>query len=234
MRVFAISDLHLGSNVEKPMDVFGPEWAGHEEKITENWRKTVGAEDLVLLPGDLSWAMKLEEAIEDLRLIESLPGHKVFIRGNHDYWFAGPGKVRRRLGKKLDFVRFDARVYKSVGVCGVRGWPWPGYGEYEEERDLRHYRKELDRLALSLDALSKLQWHTACAMVHYPPLTEQCRSEFCSLLQQAGVRWVVYGHLHGLGAGESVEGRFGEVNYACVSADYLGFMPKLVFDTAGL
>ncbi len=233
MKVFAISDLHLGSRVDKPMDVFGPEWGGHVEKIDFNWRKSVCDGDLVLLPGDLSWAMTLDEALPDIRFLESLPGHKVFIRGNHDYWFSSPGKVRSRMGEGMEFVRFDARVYGGVGICGVRGWPWPGYGEYEDDKDRKHFRKELARLRLSLDALSELKWDTACAMIHYPPLTCERQSEFCSLFKEAGIEWVVYGHLHGRVAGEVAEGEFDGVKCACVSADYLGFRPRLLFKTPG-
>ncbi len=230
MRVFAISDLHLGADVDKPMDVFGPDWEGHSEKITASWRESVTEDDLVLLPGDLSWAMRTEEAVADLDLIAALPGHKVFIRGNHDYWFTSPLKVRRLLGESVEALRFDACVYGDVGICGVRGWPWPGYGEYDEESDRRHYLKELNRLRLSLEALVKLRWRTACALIHYPPLTPSGRSEFCSMIRRAGVEWVVYGHLHGPASGQVAEGVVDGVHYACVSADYIGFRPKLLFE----
>ncbi len=229
MKVFAISDLHLGANVDKPMDIFGPDWEGHTEKIAFNWNKTVGEDDLVLMPGDLSWAMRLEEAIDDLKFIESLPGHKVFIRGNHDYWFSGPGKVRKVLGAKLSFLRFDALEFGGVGLCGVRGQPWPGYSEYSEDEDGRLYRRELKRLELSIESLNKLRCKTACAMIHYPPLARGGQSEFCELFRRGGVKWVVYGHVHGHSHDGVVEGEFDDVNYVCASADQIHFTPKLLF-----
>lgn len=230
MRVFAISDLHLGAGVDKPMDVFGPGWRNHAGKIHSNWRETVSEKDLVLLPGDLSWAMRLEEAREDLEFIQSLPGYKVFLRGNHDFWFSSPARVRAVLGEGMQLVRFDACLYNGIGICGVRGWPWPGYGEYEEERDRRLYRREIERLRLSLGELSKLPFEIACAMMHYPPLTPQRLSAFCSLLRSAGVKWVVYGHIHGAGPGEAAEGCYDGVNYLCVSADNVGFRPRMMFE----
>jgi len=164
MRVFAIGDLHLSSCTEKPMDVFGPRWADHAARIERNWRRVVRSEDLVLLPGDLSWAMRLEEALPDLALIESLPGTKFFIRGNHDYWLSSPAKVRAALGPSMHLVRFDAHVFSGVGICGVRGWPWPGHPEYDPREDERHWLRAVARLRLSLDALSSLDWACAVAM----------------------------------------------------------------------
>ncbi len=230
MKVFAISDLHLGSNVDKPMDIFGPEWEGHTGKIAAGWRETVGEGDLVLLPGDLSWAMKLEDALEDLKLIDSLPGRKVFIRGNHDFWFSAPSKVRRVLGESMEPVRFGACVYGGVGICGVRGWSWPGCVEYDEEKDSRYYRRELERLRLSLASLSGLQWQKACAMMHYPPVVPGCRSEFSTMIRDAGIKWTVYGHIHGPAAGRIVDQEVEGVNYVCVSADIIGFRPKFLFE----
>ena len=121
MKVFAIGDLHLSGSVDKPMDVFGPEWKDHGRKIEANWQGAVSSGDLVLLPGDLSWAMTLEQALPDLQFIDALPGTKLFIKGNHDYWFSGPAKVRSALGRSVDLLRNDARAFDGVGVCGVRG-----------------------------------------------------------------------------------------------------------------
>lgn len=231
MKVYAISDLHLGSGVGKTMDIFGSVWEGHGEAIARNWRETVDPADLVLMPGDLSWAMQREEAVPDLELIRSLPGHKVLVRGNHDCWINSPGKVRQMLGQDMELIRFDACVYGGIGLCGVRGWPWPGYVEFEEGRDRRRYRREMARLSLSLEHLAGLEWNTACALMHYPPIADGRRSEFCRLFSDAGITWVVYGHIHGpfeAGAvpAEVIDG----VHYVCVSADLLGFRPALLFD----
>jgi len=230
MKIFAIGDLHLSSSGEKPMDVFGPEWSNHAEKIAANWRKTVTEEDLVLLPGDLSWSMRLSDALPDLRLIESLPGEKVFIRGNHDYWFDGPAKVRAAMGPRMRLLRFDACVVGGVGICGVRGWTWPGNTEYNPENDEKHWRREVSRLELSLRALAELSWDVAIAMFHYPPLDMQGASEMCGMIHRANVRHAVYGHMHGASLAVALEGERDGITWRCVSADKIDFTPALLFE----
>lgn len=230
MKVFAIADLHLSGSGDKPMDVFGPQWAGHADKIKDNWLAAISQDDLVLLPGDLSWAMRLQEALPDLRLIEALPGTKYFIRGNHDYWFSTSAKVRAALGPSIRLVRFDAHVCGGLGICGVRGWLWPGHPDYDPDQDKKHWRRAVERLRLSLDALGGLDWHAAVAMFHYPPLDCEHTTELCEMIRRAGVRYVVYGHLHGEGAGAAFDGERDGVLYRCVSADHIGFAPLLLLE----
>ncbi|NLW51024.1 MAG: hypothetical protein GXY85_09335 [Candidatus Brocadiaceae bacterium] len=233
MRVFGLSDLHLSADGRKPMDVFGPQWSDHRGRIEENWRRTVAPEDLVLLSGDLSWAMRLPEARPDLDFIESLPGAKYFIRGNHDYWISSPGRVRAALGPTTHMIRFDAAVHAGVGLCGVRGWQAPGHPDYEPERDERLWRRELTRLAMSLEALQALDWAVAVAMVHYPPLDAASETEMVPMLRRAGVRHCVYGHLHGDALRDAYEGERDGVVFRCTSADHVGFGPVLVCEVAG-
>ena len=228
MKVFAIGDLHLCESGEKPMDVFGPEWEDHRGKLERNWQRVVGAGDLVLLCGDLSWAMKLAQARADLAFIDSLPGAKCFIKGNHDFWFSGPGKVRAVLGHSLTLVHFDAHAFRGVGICGVRGWVWPGHEEYDPQRDERHWRRAQARLALSLKALRELSWDVAVAMFHYPPLSRSHTSQLCHMIRAAGVRHCVYAHVHGQAARDAFEGERDGVHYRCVSADRVGFTPALI------
>mgnify|MGYP006293054925 CR=1 FL=1 len=230
MKVFGIGDLHLSGSpdVDKPMDIFGPEWTDHREKLKQNWTRTVSDEDAVLVPGDLSWAMDLDEAEPDLRFLDSLPGTKFFIRGNHDYWFSSPTKVRKRLGDSIRLIRFDAQVFGRVGICGVRGWPWPGLREYDEEEDRKHWRRARLRLQMSLDALAELDWDTAVCMFHYPPLTNHATSELCSMIRGVGITQCIYGHVHGEAAADAFEGDRGGVYYRCVSADRVDFTPVLV------
>ncbi len=228
MRVHAIADLHLSGTGEKPMDVFGPEWVEHDRRIAENWRRTVAADDLVLMPGDLSWAMTLEEAKADLVDIGALPGEKYFIRGNHDYWCTGPARVRAALPPSLHYVRFGAAVHGGVGICGVRGWIPPWHADYAPE-DERHWRRAIARLELSLEALSALEWNTAVAIFHYPPRAADEGSELTHRIRDAGVSWCVYGHLHGRDAAGAFEGEAEGVTYRCVSADRLGFAPLELF-----
>ena len=230
MKVFAIGDLHLSGAVDKPMDIFGPAWQRHPEKLERNWNETVSDEDMVLLCGDLSWANTLKEAEPDLQLIDSLPGTKFFIRGNHDYWFDSPSKVRRAVGDSMRLVRFDAHVLGGVGVCGIRAWPWPGLSEYDEERDEKHRRRARLRLEMSLDKLAELDWDVAVAMFHYPPVTPTESSELCEMIQEAGVEHCVYGHLHAEALESAFEGARDGVEYRCVSADHVDFTPALILE----
>ncbi|MHC4788491.1 MAG: metallophosphoesterase [Planctomycetota bacterium] len=230
MKVFGIGDLHLSATGEKPMDIFGPAWVDHQEKIERNWRAAVAPEDLVLICGDLSWAIGLEAARPDLDFIDSLPGVKYFIRGNHDYWFSSPTQVRRALGPSMHLIRFDAAVHRGVGVCGVRAWPWPGHPEYDPAEDQRHWSRALIRLGLSLDALRALQWEVAVAMFHYPPRDHAHATELSRMIAEAGVRYCIYGHLHGEDAAHAFEAEVDAVLYRCVSADRLEFRPALLLE----
>ena len=122
MRVFAIGDLHFDSKKEKPMDIFGENWIEHEEKIIRNWCLSVSDDDLVLIPGDISWAIRLNDALKDLEIIDNLPGKKVLIRGNHDYWWATKNKLKKLNFKSLEFLVNDVFINDKVIVCGVRAW----------------------------------------------------------------------------------------------------------------
>jgi hypothetical protein len=228
MKVFAIGDLHLSASGEKPMDIFGPEWEDHDEKIARNWREVVAAEDIVLLPGDLSWAMQLEDALPDLQFIDALPGTKYFIRGNHDYWYSSPSKVRAAIGPSMKLIRFDAKVHGGLGICGVRAWPWPGMSEYDPEDDEKHWRRALQRFQLSLDSLAERDWDEAIAMFHYPPLDLDHSSELCQMVRQAGISRVVYGHVHGEAIQNVFDGQRDGIEYRCVSADKVDFTPALI------
>ena len=125
MKVFAISDLHLSVNNPKPMDIFGPAWENYIEKIFVDWREKVGEEDLVLLAGDFSWAMKLEDSIADFQMLEDLPGKKIIIRGNHDYWWNSISAVRKILPKNFYAIQNDALKFGKFIICGTRLWNLP-------------------------------------------------------------------------------------------------------------
>jgi len=230
MKVFGIGDLHLSTSGEKPMDVFGPEWAGHAEKLAENWRAAVRPEDAVLLCGDLSWAMRLDEALPDLAFIDALPGRKYLIRGNHDYWYSSPAKVRAALGPSMHLIRFDAAVHGRVGICGVRGWPCPGFADYDPETGQKHWRRTVMRFGLSLNALKALDWDVAIAMFHHPPRGAAEPTELSRMVVEAGVRHCIYGHVHGPATASLLEGEVDGVTWRCVSADRVGFRPELLVD----
>ena len=221
MAVYAIADLHLPASI-KPMDVFGPHWVNHFERIRADWLERVGPEDLVLLPGDLSWAMKLEEALDDLASISALPGTKLLLRGNHDYWWSSIGRVRRALGENTyalqnDSMSFDGRLY-----AGTRGWMLPG-AEGMSEDDMKIYSRERMRLEMSLKhARGRDADAPITVMMHFPPLTED-QTGFADILEAYGVTDCVYGHLHGQAIYGGVRGLRGTVRYHQVSCDGLGF-----------
>ncbi len=221
MRVFAIGDLHLDGGEDKPMNIFGDQWEGHFEKISEDWLKRVGQDDLVLIPGDISWAMQLENAIPDLQRIAALPGSKVLLRGNHDYWWPGIGRLRSVLPEGMYAVQNDALHIGGITVAGTRGWMLPGMGLSAD--DERIYRRELMRLGLSLDHAARLGG-TLVVMTHYPPLAESGDpTEVTRMIDEAGASWCVYGHLHGPSCRTSFHGMLNGTSYACVSCDQLDF-----------
>ena len=194
--VFAISDLHLGTCVDKPMDVFGKKWEGHFEKIARDWREKVGEDDVVLLAGDLSWAMTLDEVKEDLTAVAALPGKKVILKGNHDYWWQSLSKVKGVLPKDFFVVQNDVVRIGKYLFCGTRGWT----SESEAEEDKKIFAREVIRLELSLKEMEKQRGEgdVVIGMAHYPPfdLTMQ-PTPVTELFHRYGVEKVVYGHLHG-------------------------------------
>ncbi len=228
MNVYAISDLHLPGGDVKPMDVFGPHWADHFERIQADWRARVKPEDLVLLPGDTSWAMRLQDAMPDLLAIGSLPGRKVLLRGNHDFWWSSISRVRKALPQGLYALQNDALLFDRVLVYGARGWLCPGSAPLEED-DRRIYERELLRLELSLkDGERRLKGRAGpiwrVAMLHYPPFADKSLStEVTALLSRYGVSDAVYGHLHGPGLSGAFSGELCGVRYHQVSCDGLGF-----------
>ena len=203
------------------MDVFGDHWKNHFERISADWLARVSADDLVLLPGDLSWAMRLEDAIEDLNSIAALPGKKILLRGNHDYWWSSIGRVRRALGEGVYALQNDALLMEGRLYAGTRGWTLPGQDASED--DLRIYARERLRLEMSLNnARSKDASAPITALLHYPPLTDD-QPGFSDILEAFGVTDCVYGHLHGAGLYGAVRGVRGSVRYHQVSCDGLDF-----------
>jgi predicted phosphohydrolase len=237
MRVFAIADLHLAYVTPKPMTVFGPQWAGHPDAIYERWREVVGPGDLVLLPGDLSWAMRLPDAMTDLGKVAELPGTKILLRGNHDYWWPTPSKLRAALPPGMLAVQNDAvRVADSQGVgvvvCGTRGWNTPGYQPLNDE-DGRLLHREAQRLSLSVAAAGKLRQpgDHLLMMLHYPPASAPYPPNgLTDAIEAARPDLIVYGHLHGVPVEKSMRHVNG-IPAHLVAADGLKFTPKLLLDT---
>lgn len=233
MRVFAIGDLHLSLARPKPMDVFGPHWTGHWPRIRENWAKAgITDEDVVLIPGDISWAMTIPEAAMDVSSVGELPGKKLMIRGNHDYWWSSLSKVRSILSGNTFALQNDAMRFPGLVVCGSRGWSCPGTPGFSQE-DQKLYLRELIRMELSLNEAKKLlqEGDRLIAMIHYPPFNEQREtSGFTDLFSGFGVEHVVYGHLHGRSCRSAFEGELNGVKYTLTSCDHLEFDPKLIME----
>lgn len=224
MRLFAIGDLHLPGGTKKPMDVFGPQWENHFARISEDWRARVAPEDVVLIPGDISWAMQLQDAMEDLRAIGALPGRKILLRGNHDYWWNSLTRVRGALSEGCYALQNDSLFFDGVLFCGTRGWTCPNENAFSAQ-DLKLYTREAGRLELSLrDGRDKHPDAPLVVLLHYPPFCENLTdTHFTALAQKYGARQVVYGHLHGLSVARAFCGMRGSVRYDLVSCDALGF-----------
>ena len=226
MRVFAIADPHLSSRDPKPMDVFGTTWQRHPEAFFEGWQRVVGEDDLVLVPGDISWAMRLEDALPDLAAIAALPGRSVLLRGNHDYWWPSLRKLRAALPEGMHAIQHDAIRVGDVIVAGTRGWTVPGtHGS--DAHDERIYRRELHRLRLSLDAAASLGPGSLVVMLHFPPTNPRGdASEMLDLIAAAAPRALVFGHVHS-DAPVHVPTLPGTV-VRFVAADALRFEPALI------
>ncbi len=201
MKVFAISDLHLSLNNPKPMDIFGPVWEGYIDKVFDDWKAKVGEEDIVLLAGDFSWAMNLQDTKKDFELLSHLPGKKVIVRGNHDYWWKSISAVRDFLPNGIYAVQNDAIKFGNVIICGTRGWQVPERDSEITPENLKIFKREAIRLELTLQAGEKLKSseedRTIC-MIHYPPVNfKREDSEYSHLLEKYKVDDVVFGHLHG-------------------------------------
>ena len=225
--IYAIGDLHLPGMSNKPMDIFGSHWSNHWRRIQEDWMARVRQEDIVLIPGDISWAMRLEEAGSDLDSIGSLPGEKILIRGNHDYWWSSLSKVRSILPPTVHALQNDSLSMGGYTFCGTRGWINPGMKDFGEH-DAKIYSRELQRLELSLDSAGPAG-KDRIVLLHYPPFDEQGRAtEVVQLLEQYKPSHVVYGHLHGEGTKFAFEGMYDDTLYHLVSCDYIGFRLKQI------
>ena len=226
MRLFAIGDLHLPGGEEKPMDVFGTQWEHHFERISEDWRSRVGEEDMVLIPGDISWAMQLRAAVPDLAMIGQLPGKKVLLKGNHDYWWNTATKMNEFIvSNKFDTIKIlhnNSYTVNNTSVCASRGWMF----ESAEEHDEKILKREVNRIKLSLDSAESEQ---KIVFLHYPPVTvnSECR-EILNLLNDYGIKKCFYGHLHGVAAKYAVEGEIDGIDFNLISCDKLKFTPKLI------
>lgn len=230
MSIFVIADLHLSFKTYKPMGIFGPNWVCHEEKIADSWRTLVKKNDLVVLPGDFSWAMNLEDAIQDFEFLTQLPGKKLLLKGNHDYWWTTLTKMRKFLAdhkfENIDFIQNNYYVEQNKIIIGTHGWVISG-----KEEDQKILRREKLRLEMQLEKI-KIKYSSKREIIvfmHFPPYEKkdgQIINPYSELFKEYNIQTCYYGHLHGEKAfGHIKDFEYNNVTYRLVSADYLKFVP---------
>lgn len=226
MALFALGDPHLSLGANKPMDVFGGAWDGYVEKLEAGFG-VVKDGDTVVLCGDISWGMSLDEAEKDFAFLNALPGKKLLLKGNHDYWWTTAAKMQRFFAEHgfttLDILHNNCHFYGGVALCGTRGW---FYEEDQQGHNEKVFNRELIRLEASLKTAGEAE---KLCFLHYPPCYEGYTCpEIIALMERYGVKTCYYGHLHGGSHRLAVEGERGGIEYRLVSADYLHFVPKLI------
>lgn len=227
MSLFAIADTHLSLGTDKPMDIFKG-WSGYVDKLRENWESTVSDSDTVVIAGDISWGMSLDGALDDFRFIDSLPGQKIILKGNHDYWWTTMRKMETFLNQnEMNTIRFlhnNTITVGDIAVCGSRGW----FFDAEESADNKVLLREAGRLRTSIN-LAKETGLEPVVFLHYPPITQNmvCE-EIYNVLLETGVRRCYYGHLHGPSMKRSINSVRDGIEFALISCDFLAFAPKLV------
>ncbi len=223
MSLYAIGDLHFSTSVNKPMNIFGDNWDNHEIKIIDSWRLKVKPEDTVLVLGDTSWGINLEEAKSDLDIISELPGQKFFIKGNHDYWWTTVTNLNK-LYDNCKFMQTNFYEYGEYAICGGRGWICPNDVKFDS-KDEQIYKREENRIRISLEAARKNGYEKIIVVTHYPPTNDKLEeSLFTRLYEEYKVEKVIYGHLHGRESFKmGLKGIRNGVEYILASCDYLNF-----------
>lgn len=228
MALYAIADLHLSLGANKPMDVFEG-WQGYVAKLEQHWHRIVKEEDTVVIAGDISWAMKLEETQKDFQFLNSLPGKKLLLKGNHDYWWSTKSKIDTYFAANgfhsLQIVHNNSYAVGEFGVCGTRGWLYNA----ASDEDIKIVKREVGRLNASIDhALA--QGLEPIVFLHYPPVYDGmvCK-EILEVLLSRGIRKCYFGHIHGTQASKrAVTGEYQGIELHLISCDYLGFAPLCV------
>lgn len=228
MGLYAMGDLHLSLAVDKSMEVFGPAWENYVSRIAEHLAPLT-AEDVLILAGDTSWGMSLQEAEADFRFLEQFPCRKYLIKGNHDYWWTTASKFHSFCAEKgfttLELLHNNCQLYGEYALCGTRGW---FLEEEQKPHNAKVLSREVGRLETSLQAAGE---RPILCFLHYPPLYQgyQC-PEILAVLEKYRVRQCCYGHLHGPAIRRRIEGERGGTSFSLISADYLGFCPKKICD----
>ena len=228
MSLFVIGDTHLSLSTDKPMDIFGG-WKNYMQRLEENWRSVVQPQDTVIIPGDVSWGMSLEQAKEDFLFLHRLPGKKILMKGNHDYWWTTRAKMESFLEENgldsLSILHNNAVSVEGLSLCGSRGWMF----EQGQEHDKKIINREAGRIQASLQDAQRFGEQEKVLFLHYPPVFMQDSiPEFFEVMNQYGVRRCYYGHIHSQGCRFAFQGEWCGVQLEMVSADYLRFMLKKI------
>ena len=225
MAIYTIGDLHLSFNADKPMDIFGKNWENYEEKIKQDWINKVKEDDLVVLPGDFSWAMYLDETEKDFEFINNLPGKKILLKGNHDYWWTTVTNMRNYIEEKkfknIDFLHNNSYQFENKIIAGTKGWNLS-----DEEEDKRLTKREVGRLELSIkDGIEKFgEEKEIIIFMHYPPITKTyMNTEYVEIMKKYNIKRCYYGHLHANSIQDAVEGNINGIEFKIVSSDALDF-----------
>ena len=226
MNIYAIADLHLSSDGSKSMEKFG--WTDHENKIWQDWNNKVQDDDIVIIAGDISWALKLDDALKDLEKIANQKGKKILIKGNHDFWWTSIKKLEN-FNENIFFIQNNIYETNDYVFCGTRGWTCPN-SEHFSEQDKKLYEREVIRLQTAI-SLAKSTQKEIILILHYPPTNEKKeRSKFVDLIEENNIKTVIYGHLHGSQSFDlSYKEIVNNVHYHLVSCDYLNFKLKKIF-----
>lgn len=226
MALFAIGDLHLAFSMNKPMNKFGKQWENHHIKIKNNWTNLVKSYDTVIIPGDISWAMTENEAELDLNFIKELPGNKVIIKGNHDFWWNKTGFLNDKYKENMYFLRNNSYIYNDIAIAGTRGWTCPNDTSYTLH-DEKIYFREQQRLKMSIEHAISKKCKDIIVVMHYPPTNDKRDiSGFVEIIQYYNIKKVIYGHLHGEKSyNNSINGVYNGIEYILSSSDYLDFSP---------
>lgn len=231
MALYTIADLHLSLGVSKPMDVFGGKWEGYQEKIKKNLSEMIKDEDILVIGGDISWGINLLESLEDFKFLDSLPGKKIILKGNHDLWWCTMNKMKNFFLEHnittIEFLFNNFHSYQNIAICGTRGW---GYEEdFKDKANEKIYKRELLRLENSLSQAKNAEFDEIYCFLHYPPIYANfvCH-EMIDIMKKYGVSKCIYGHLHSESLKYAKYGIIDGIEYIMASGDYVNFCPILL------
>ncbi len=225
MAVYAISDFHLSFGTDKPMDIFKG-WSNYTDRLKENIQNVVNENDTIVIPGDISWALKLKDTVEDFKFINSLPGKKIIGKGNHDLWWESLTKMNKMMSENefdsISFLYNNCYVVEDIAICGSRGW------FFDDKADKKIILREAGRVETSIKCAIETG-KEPILFLHYPPITKEAVcDDIMNVIKQYGIKKVYYGHIHLQGSQKAFEGEYEGIMFKCISCDLMNFEPLLI------